>query len=112
MTNYFHHSDPQAGDLSRAGDDPDGDDRNNFWEFLQGTDPTNASSVFRVTIAGFTSVQWTAKSHEVYELHRSTHLPAGSFRRDRTALLLTNTAGRAAIGPDDRFRFFRIEKIQ
>ena len=45
---YFGHPSAQSADLSGAGDDADGDGQNNLAEFLAGTDPTEATSCFRI----------------------------------------------------------------
>lgn len=42
---HFGHSDPQAGDLSRAHDDADSDTYSNLDEYIAGTDPRNPKSV-------------------------------------------------------------------
>jgi Tol biopolymer transport system component len=50
MIQYFGHPTGQAGDLSRAQDDADGDGMNNLQEFLAGTIPTNPASVLTLHI--------------------------------------------------------------
>jgi hypothetical protein len=46
---YFGHAFGQSTDNSRAADDADGDGVSNSQEFLAGTDPLNAFSVFKIT---------------------------------------------------------------
>jgi len=46
---YFRHPLGQASDLSRAGDDPDGDGMSNLQEYLAGTDPTNSAWYLHIT---------------------------------------------------------------
>jgi len=45
---YFGHPTGQAGDQSRGADDADNDGASNFAEYLAGTDPLNANSVFKI----------------------------------------------------------------
>jgi hypothetical protein len=47
---HFGHPTGQAGDLSRAEDDADGDGMTNLQEYAAGTDPLDATSVFKTTI--------------------------------------------------------------
>jgi len=78
---YFGHSTGQAGDLSRAADDADGDGMNNLAEYLCGTDPTNPASYLHLTgtaIAGLDrSVSWAAIGGIGYVVQSSTNLAAG-----------------------------------
>ncbi|MGA2243122.1 MAG: hypothetical protein ABSH11_13940 [Verrucomicrobiota bacterium] len=55
MIQYFGHPTGQAGDLSRAQDDADGDGVNNLQEFLAGTIPTDPASVLALHITRDTS---------------------------------------------------------
>ena len=48
MMRYFGHTDGLAADLSRAGDDADGDTMTNLAEFLAGTDPRDALSYLKI----------------------------------------------------------------
>ena len=63
--------------------DPDGDGMNNWQEYLAGTNPTNASSLFKITSVQMVSgtqfvVRWLSVSNRLYDLARSTNLAAGA----------------------------------
>jgi hypothetical protein len=63
--------------------DPDGDGLNNWQEYLAGTNPTNAASVFKITSAqmipgGKFVVRWASVSNRLYDISRGTNLAAGS----------------------------------
>ena len=49
-TQYFGHAAGQSNDLSRARDDACGTGQNNLFKYVAGLDPTNAASVFRLSI--------------------------------------------------------------
>ena len=62
--------------------DSDGDRMNNWQEYVAGTDPTNANSVFRIISGtplpvGFV-LRWSSESNRFYDLGRATNLAAGS----------------------------------
>jgi hypothetical protein len=62
--------------------DADGDGLNNWQEYLAGTNPTNAASVFKVTSAqmipgGKFVVRWASVSNRLYDISRGTNLAAG-----------------------------------
>jgi len=69
---YFGHALGQAGDMSRGGDDADGDGVSNYNEFLAGTDPLNAASVFKISqiLVTGTNVQvsWPTTTNLIYQL--------------------------------------------
>lgn len=79
---YFGHALGQAGDLSRGADDADGDGTSNLSEYLAGTDPLNAGSVFKVTqvmtFGADVQVSCSSVSTRSYQLQRRDNLDAGS----------------------------------
>ena len=79
---YFGHITGQAGDLSRAGDDPDGDRMSNLAEYLCGTDPTDAFSYLHVLSATPTGadvlVSWAAIGGKVYVVESANNLVAAN----------------------------------
>jgi len=84
-------------DGSAAYVDSDGDGMNNSQEYLAGTNPTNASSIFKITSAQAISstqlvVRWSSVSNRLYDVLRTTNLAtgAGAFLPVRGA---TNLAG-------------------
>ncbi|NOU36694.1 MAG: PQQ-binding-like beta-propeller repeat protein [Kiritimatiellaceae bacterium] len=50
MEQYFGHTTGQTGDLSRPGDDADGDGQTNWQEYQMGTSPTSSASILRQDI--------------------------------------------------------------
>ncbi len=75
MLGYFNHATGQTGDHSMAAQDADGDGLSNLQEFLAGTDPTDASSSFRITAISVTGddvvVTWTTQPNKTNQLERS-----------------------------------------
>jgi hypothetical protein len=78
MMQYFGHPTGQAGDLSRASDDADGDGASNLQEYLAGTDPTNPNSVFRLSAAATANstvtLTWPAVMGKSYQIQYKTNL--------------------------------------
>jgi hypothetical protein len=63
--------------------DSDGDGLNNWQEYLAGTNPTNANSVFKITSAQMISatqlaVRWWSVSNRKYDIMRGTDLATGN----------------------------------
>jgi hypothetical protein len=72
---------PSNGSADYA--DSDGDGMNNWQEYLAGTNPTNASSVFRITSGQVISgphfvLQWSSVSNRLYDVMSATSLGTGS----------------------------------
>ena len=79
MIEFFGHATGQAGDLSRAQDDADGDGMNNLQEFLAGTIPTAQTSVLALHSAMDATgtnivLNWTAASGKSYQILSATNL--------------------------------------
>jgi hypothetical protein len=82
MMQYFGHATGQAGDLSRAQDDADGDGVSNLAEYLAGTSPKDPHSYLSITglgLGGTTGVQvaWGSASNKLYSLQRAIALSGG-----------------------------------
>lgn len=79
MMQNFGHTTGQAGDLSGAQDDADGDGMSNLAEYLAGTDPRSATSYLRIislTTAGTNGIQiaWGSASNKLYSVLRTSAL--------------------------------------
>ncbi len=82
MMQYFSHATGQAGDLSRAQDDADGDGVSNLAEYLAGTSPKDPHSYLSITdigLGGTNGVQitWGSASNRLYSLQRAIALSGG-----------------------------------
>lgn len=79
---YFGHALGLASDNSRGSDDADGDGVSNLNEYLAGTDPLNAASVFKViqatTVAADVQVSCSTVASRTYQLQRRDSLNATS----------------------------------
>jgi hypothetical protein len=77
---YFGHATGQAADASRAGDDADGDGASNLAEYLAGTNPLDANSVFKFTgaVQASNEVQllWATRTNKSYQLQQTEELGA------------------------------------
>ncbi len=70
-----------AADWPSPGADPDGDGASTLAEFLAGTDPTDPSSVLKLSVQPTTGgllLQWNATAGSVYQLQMSTNLTSWS----------------------------------
>jgi len=75
--------------------DPDGDGLNNFAEYIAGTNPTNAMSLFKLlsptnSNAG-TAVRWLSVAGKSYQVFGRTNLSVGSWQSNGTAVLAAGT---------------------
>jgi Tol biopolymer transport system component len=79
MIEYFGHSTGQAGDLSLAQDDADGNGMSNLQKYLAGLNPTDPNSILAVSIATDatgtnTVLGWDAVAGKNYQLLSTTNL--------------------------------------
>ena len=78
MIQYFGHPTGEASDLSLASDDADGSGMSNLQDYIAGTDPTNANSVFRLSAAATAnstiSLTWPAVAGRSYQIQYKTNL--------------------------------------
>ena len=71
------------GNLNQTSDgDPDGDGLSNMQEFIAGTSPTDARSIFAILNPGNTSssqyvVRWHSMFGKLYNVYKSTNLMSG-----------------------------------
>ncbi len=78
MMQYFGHPTGQAGDLSRASDDADGDGVSNLQEYLAGTNPMDPTWRFQLTIDGPSNdkvrLTWLPVAGRNYQVQYKTNL--------------------------------------
>ena len=114
MIEHFGHPTGEEADLSRAGDDADGDGMTNLEEYLAGTNPNDANSALRfsqvIAQNGNVLLQFVASSNRTYSLlykpaldaaqwSKLTDIPAHPTNR---VVNLTNSV------PGDAQRFYRL----
>jgi hypothetical protein len=113
---YFGHALGDAGDNSRAGDDPDGDGMSNLNEYFAATDPLNPASVFRIaqvtTAAGDVQISCDSALNRVYQLQRRDTLDASSTWVD-VGLSLAGTGAVLVLldggGATNAARYYRVQ---
>jgi hypothetical protein len=110
MQKYFLNATPSAATLSRAQDDRDGDGLTNLDEWLAGTDPTVVSS--RIVISAFdgSTLDFPARSYDLYEVVSSTDLITWT-RALNPILPKTATGTATGLGSATGFNFFRLRRV-
>jgi hypothetical protein len=122
MVKFFGSATPQAGNLSRATDDADGDGLNNLQEYIAGMNPKDASNAQRITAFTGNSLQFQAKAFELYDIFGSTNLstwshvsfafPTNIALAERTSLPQTNIIATVSNLPMTSPRmFYRVQKV-
>jgi len=111
---YFGHTDGQAGDLSRAGDDADGDGLSNLQEFLTGTNPTNAASAFHLAIAGNLNaanskvLSWPASPGTTYHVQYKDNLTDALWLDSGLTIFFTGNQAYVIVPADQASRYYRL----
>ena len=96
--------------VSGSTNDPDGDGHSNIQEWINGTDPTNGNSALKITGLNSTTLQWSAKGYEIYELWRSASLTS-DFSRCRNPARPLPSPGTIDLPVENgTIRFYRIIK--
>jgi hypothetical protein len=105
-------------DPSDAALDNDGDGQSNFAEFVAGTDPNNANSVFQITgmasTVGGWEITWATVAGKTYRVYYSGNLKDWSTYGAAGEILATSSSTQftdpSALPPPHRF--YRIEVVQ
>ncbi|HEX5399324.1 MAG TPA: hypothetical protein VFY06_09775, partial [Verrucomicrobiae bacterium] len=113
MIHYFGHPTGQAGDLSLAQDDADGDGMSNLQEFLAGTDPTDPASLLRLQIQvqipspDNVSLSWPAVPGKNYQVQFKNDLNDATWSAVPGATVI-GLKGTCSIPASPSTRFYRV----
>ncbi len=97
--------------------DPDGDGMNNLAEYIAGTNPTNAASVFKLlsptNSPGGTAVRWLSVAGKSYQVFSRTNLLTGSWGSNGPVVTATGTNTQYLdAGGTNGVRFYRVQVFQ
>jgi hypothetical protein len=115
---FFGHAEGQAGDLSRAGDDADGDGMTNLEEYLAGTSPTDRASAFRLQIslvslpANTAFLNWPAAPGRSYAVQCKNELSDPEWLDMAGSIGVINNQATFSVPADQTSRFYRVVALQ
>lgn len=109
MITYFGSATPGPGNLSRAGDDKDGDGFTNLQEFQMGTHPGSSASRLSVSALASSSLTWASAPYQLYIIESSSDLLTWTrFGNPVLALTASTTANAGFLPPSGINRFYRV----
>jgi Tol biopolymer transport system component len=113
---YFGHPTGQAGDLSRAEDDADGDGMTNLQEFAAGTNPLDPGSAFRTTITlviatNRVTLNWPASAYSGYRVQFKNDLDNPAWLDAPGAVSVSGNQGSYTAVADLPRRYYRVSVL-
>ena len=113
LIQYFGHPAGEAGDLSLAQDDADGDGMSNLQEFLAGTIPTDSSSILALQIAPGTSgtntmLSWSVAPGKTYQILSTTNLLNPVWQVFPANVVVNGSLHYFNVPASDLQRYFRV----
>ncbi len=116
LMQYFGHPTGEAGDLSLAQDDADGDGMTNLQEYLAGTDPRDPKSVFGVQISAVTTngsvvLSWGAAPGRGYQVLFKNNLEDPDWQVAPGPTLVAGYQGSYSVPADQASRYYRVLAI-
>ncbi|MGA2554969.1 MAG: hypothetical protein ABSG04_01665 [Verrucomicrobiota bacterium] len=114
MIQYFGHLTGQAGDLSLPQDDPNGTGMTTLQDYIAGTNPTDPTSIFQVSVApanspgGNVTLVWTAAAGRSYSVQYKDSLDDPVWHTLPGTPTISGNQGQFGVPADQASRYYRI----